>query len=119
MTLKIIKTKKDYLLALKRFETIFQSKEGTKESDEVNVLALLIKEYEDVHYVIKNPSAIDAIKYRMEQQGLSNKDLAGILGSSSRVSEIFNKKRKLTLEMIRKLHLKLNIPLELLVYNYR
>ncbi len=118
MQLKIIKTKKDYLHSLERFEEIFQAKTGTKESEEADVLALLIKEYEDKHYLIKNPDPLEAIKYRMEQQGLTNTDLAQILGYKSRVTDLFNKHRKLNLGMVRKLHNKLNIPLETLIREY-
>jgi HTH-type transcriptional regulator/antitoxin HigA len=118
MELKIVKTKKDYQQSLERFEEIFQAKNGSAESDEADVLALLIKEYEDKHYVINAPSPIEAIKYRMEQQGLTNKDLAQILGFKSRVSDIFKKNRKLNLGMIRKLYHELNIPLETLVREY-
>jgi len=82
------------------------------------VLSLLIKDYEDKQYVIEAPSPIEAIKYRMEQQGLSNKDLAQILGFKSRVTDIFRKNRKLNLAMIRKLHEALHIPLETLVKEY-
>lgn len=118
MTLKILKTKKDYQEALERFEEIFQAKLGTKESDEADVLSLLIREYEDKHFVINAPSPLEAIKYRMEQQGLTNKDLAKILGFKSRVTDIFNKHRKLNLAMVRKLHDKLHIPLETLIREY-
>jgi HTH-type transcriptional regulator/antitoxin HigA len=118
MQLKILKTQKDYFRSLERFEEIFQAKNGSAESDEADILALLIKEYEDKHYVIDSPNPIDAIKYRMEQQGLTNKDLAEILGFKSRVSDIFNLNRKLNLAMIRKLYLELNIPLETLVREY-
>lgn len=118
MQLKILKTKKDYLQSLERFEEIFQAKNGTPESDEADVLALLIKEYEDKRYVLETPNPIDAIKYRMEQQGLTNKDLAAILGFKSRVTDIFNLNRKLNLTMIRKLYSELNIPLETLVREY-
>lgn len=118
MRLKILKTKKDYLKALERFEEIFQAKSGSDESDEADILALLIKGYEDKHYVINAPSPIDAIKYRMEQQGLTNKDLAQILGFKSRVSDIFKMHRKLNLGMIRKLYHELHIPLETLVREY-
>lgn len=118
MALKIIKTKKDYHAALERFEEVFQAKTGTKESDEADVLSLLIRAYEEQYFVINAPSPLDAIKYRMEQQGLSNKDLAEILGFKSRVSDIFNKHRKLSLSMIRKLHNELHIPLEILVKEY-
>ncbi|MCO5950168.1 helix-turn-helix domain-containing protein [Mucilaginibacter flavidus] len=118
MQLKIVKTKKDYEKSLERFEEIFQAKNGSAESDEADVLALLIKEYEDKHFVIDVPNPIEAIKYRMEQQGLTNKDLAQILGFKSRVSDIFKKNRKLNLGMVRKLYHELNIPLETLVREY-
>lgn len=116
--LKILKTKKEYNIALERFEEIFQAKTGSTESDEADVLALLIKEYEDRAYVINTPDPIEAIKYRMEQQGLSNTDLAAILGYKRPVKDLFNKHRKLNLGMIRKLHHKLNIPLKTLVQEY-
>ncbi len=118
MTLKKIKTQKEYREALERFEEIFQAKEGTNKGDEADVLSLLIKDYEDRHYVINAPSPIEAIKYRMEQQGLTTKDLAAILGHKSRVSDIFRKNRKLNLTMVRRLHSHLHIPLETLVKDY-
>ncbi|HCS21591.1 MAG TPA: transcriptional regulator [Bacteroidetes bacterium] len=118
MVLRILKTKKEYLLALERFEEIFNAKVGTPESDEADILSLIIKDYEERHYVIDAPNPIDAIKYRMEQQGLTNKDLAQILGFKSRVSDIFKMNRKLNLTMIRKLHETLHIPLETLVKEY-
>lgn len=118
MKLKIIKTKKEYQAALERFESIFQAKSGTPESDEADVLSLLIKDYEDRYFIINKPDPLEAIKYRMEQQGLTNTDLAKILGYKSRVTDIFNKHRKLNLAMIRKLHEKLHIPLETLVREY-
>lgn len=118
MQLKIIKTKKDYSKALERFEKIFQAKTGTPESDEADVLSLLIKDYEDKHFVIEAPSPLEAIKYRMKEQGLSNSDLAAILGFKSRVTDIFNKNRKLNLGMIRKLNRQLHIPLETLAREY-
>jgi HTH-type transcriptional regulator / antitoxin HigA len=118
MELKIIKTKKDYHDAIKRFEEVFSAQSGTKESNEADVLSLLIKDYEDKHFVIEVPNPIDAIKYRMEQQGLTNSDLARILGYKSRVSDIFHNTRKLSLKMIRKLYIELNIPLETLVKEY-
>lgn len=118
MGLKILKTKKDYLKALGRFEEIFQAKPGSGKSDEADLLALLMREYEDKHYIINAPSPLEAIKYRMEQQGLTNNDLAQILGFKSRVTDIFKKNRKLNLAMIRKLHYELKIPLETLVREY-
>ncbi len=118
MELKIIKTKKNYNASLERFEEIFSAKRGTKESDEADVLSLLIRDYEDKNFVINSPSPLEAIKYRMEQQGLTNQDLAIILGYKSRVSDIFRNNRKLNLQMIRRLNEKLNIPLETLVKEY-
>ncbi len=118
MKFKKLKTKKDYHTALTRFEEIFQAKSGTAESDEADVLSLLLKEYEEKNFVIDIPNPVDAIKYRMEQQGLTNSDLAKILGFKSRVTDIFNKHRKLNLAMVRKLHDQLNIPLETLVKEY-
>lgn len=118
MALKIISSKKEYTAALKRFEEIFQSKTGTPESDEADVLALLIKTYEESYYPIETPDPLSAIQYRMEQQGLSKQDLAQILGFKSRVTDIFNGHRKLNLSMIRKLHTHLNISYETLVQEY-
>ncbi len=118
MKLKILKTKKDYQNALNRFEEIFQSKPGSTESDEADVLSLLLKDYEEKHFVIEAPNPLDAIRYRMEQQGLTNSDLAVILGFKSRVTDLFNKHRKLNITMVRKLHDQLNIPLETLIKEY-
>ncbi len=118
MELKIIKTKKYYHESLARFEEIFSAKHGSKESNEADILALLIKDYENKHFIIDAPTPLEAIKYRMEQQGLSNQDLAKILGYKSRVSDIFHNTRKLNLKMIRKLYETLHIPLETLVKEY-
>ena len=82
------------------------------------MLALVIKDYEDKNFVIASPDPVEAIKYRMEQMNISKKELGEILGFSSRVSDVLNRKRKLTLEMVRNLHEKLNIPLESLVQSY-
>lgn len=114
-TLKKIKTRKDYIEAMALFEEVFLAKEGTKESDLADILSLIIKEYEDKHFVIDATDPIEAIKYRMEQQNLSKKDIGEILGYKSRVSDIFSGRRKLTLEMVKNLHEKLNIPLAALV----
>ncbi len=118
MELKIIKTKKDYHAALERFEEVFSAKTGTKESNEADILSLLIQDYENRHFVIEAPTPIEAIKYRMEQQGLSNRDLAKMLGNKSRVSDIFHSTRKLNLRMIRTLSEKLHISVETLVKEY-
>lgn len=98
-----------------RFSKVFHAKIGSKEGDEAELLSLLIEDYEDRMFPIEVPDPIEAIKYRMEQQGLTKKDIGEILGYKSRVSDIFSGRRKLTIEMIRNLHEKLNIPLAALV----
>lgn len=118
MNIKPIKTKKDYQQALDRLELIFDAKKGTPEGDELEVLGILIDQYENVNFPIDLPDPIEAIKFRMEQLGYSQTDLAKVVGLKSRASEILNKKRKLSLEMIRQLHEKLNIPTDVLVQAY-
>ncbi len=118
MNLKPIKTENDYQKALKRLEEIFDAKIGTAESDETDILGLMIDDYEKKHYPIEAPDPIEAIKIRMEELNLKQKDLADALGGKNRVSEILNRKRKLTLEMIRKLTSKLNISAGVLVNDY-
>lgn len=118
MNLKLIKTKKDYEQALARLEVIFGSKKGTKEGDELEVLGMLIDQYENEQFPIDLPDPIEAIKFRMEQLGYTQNDLAKVVGLKSRASEILNKKRKLSLDMIRQLHEKLNIPTDVLIQAY-
>jgi HTH-type transcriptional regulator / antitoxin HigA len=118
MTVKPIKTKKDYQIALKRLEAIFDAKPGTPMGDELEVLSILIERYENEISRIEYPDPIEAIKFRMEQMGYSQNDLAKVVGLKSRASELLNKKRKLTLEMIRKLHNSLSIPTEVLIQDY-
>ena len=118
MNIKPVKTAKDYKQALVRLEQIFDAKPGTKEGDELEILAILIEKYEDKKYPIDAPDPIEAIKFRMEQLGYKQKDLENIIGYKGRVSEILNKKRKLTLEMIRKIHDALQISTEVLVKEY-
>lgn len=118
MNLKPIKTKKDYEQAVARLEVIFDSKRGTKEGDELEILGILIDQYENEHFPIDLPDPIEAIKFRMEQLGYNQTDLSEIIGLKSRASEILSKKRKLSLEMIRKLHEKLNIPTDVLIQAY-
>src|SRR3972149_213066 len=112
MTIKPIKNKKDYQQALERLELIFDSKKGMPEGDELEILGILIEKYEDEHFPIGFPDPIEAIKFRMEQMGYNQTDLARVVGLKSRASEILNKKRKLTLEMIRLIHDSLRIPTE-------
>src|SRR5690606_25039637 len=104
MTRKPIKTEKDYQDALDRLESIFESKKGSAEGDELEILGILIEKYEDEHFPIGFPDPIEAIKFRMEQMGYTQSDLAKVVGLKSRASEILSRKRKLTLEMIRLLH---------------
>ncbi len=118
MEIEVIKNKTQYHSYLNRFEDIFLAKSNTSEGKEAQLLALVIKDYEDKNFVISSPDPVEAIKYRMEQLNISRKELGEILGFSSRVSDVLNRKRKLTLEMIRNLHEKLNIPLESLVQSY-
>ncbi len=118
MVYKVIKTEKEYQQALTRLEKIFDAKKGTKEGDELDLLSLLIDTYEQQKYPIDLPDPIEAIKFRMDQLGYKQKDLAAVMGLKSRVSEILNKKRKLTLDMIRKLSEELSIPTEILVREY-
>jgi HTH-type transcriptional regulator/antitoxin HigA len=118
MNIKPIKTEQDYQDALNRLETIFDAKSGTSEGDELEILGILIDDYENKHFPIDLPDPIEAIKFRMEQLGYTQNDLSKILGQKSRASEILNKKRKLSLEMIRKLNLTLNIPTNVLIQAY-
>ena len=118
MKIKPIKTEKDYNQALERLEVIFDAKKGTKEGDELEILGILIDNYENEFFPINLPDPIEAIKFRMEQFDYSQNDLATVIGLKSRASEILNKKRKLSLEMIRNLHDKLKIPTEVLIQSY-
>ncbi|KJJ39011.1 helix-turn-helix domain-containing protein [Aequorivita vladivostokensis] len=118
MKIKPIRNEADYQKALERLEVIFDAKRGTEEGDELEILAMVIDNYENENFPIDLPDPIAAINFRMEQMGLKQKDLVKMIGFKSRVSEIMNKKRKLTLEMIRKLNADLNIPTEILIQDY-
>jgi HTH-type transcriptional regulator/antitoxin HigA len=118
MKLRPIKTKKDYQQALERLNVIFDAKKGTPEGDELEILGMLIEQYEDDQFPIDLPDPIEAIKFRMEQLGYSQSDLAKVVGLKSRASEILSRKRKLSLDMIRQLHDKLNIPTDVLIQAY-
>ena len=118
MNIKVIKTEEDYNQALQRLEKIFHAPKNSIEGDEAEILTILIEKYEDENYSIEAPDPIEAILFRMEQMDMTKKDLADVLGYKSRVSEIFSKKRKLNISMIRKLHDKMNIPYESLIANY-
>ncbi len=119
MDIKPIRSETDYQQALERLEIIFDAKIGTPESDEADILGLLIDEFEKKHYPIEAPDPIEAIKIRMEEMQLKQVDLINEIGGKSRVSEVLNKKRKLTLDMIRNLTLKLSLSAGLLISDYK
>jgi len=115
--LKVIKTKKEYENALEKIYLLMQKnlKPNSKQMNELEILSILVEKYEDEHYPIPPPDPIEAIKFRMEQMGLTRSDLAKYIGYKSRVTEILNRKRKLTLPMIKRLHKGLKIPVESLI----
>ncbi|MBQ9539193.1 MAG: DNA-binding protein [Treponema sp.] len=112
---KLIKTEKDYNEALKRIELLFDAEEGSPEAEELELLSALVELYEKEHFPIEAPDPVSAIKFRMEQEGLTNEDMVAYLGSKSRVSEVFARKRNLSISMIRKLVAGLHIPAEVLL----
>ncbi|MEO6166171.1 MAG: helix-turn-helix domain-containing protein [Chitinophagales bacterium] len=118
MNLKPINTKKEYQKAIERLEIIFDAKKGTSDGDELEILGILIDQYENEHFSIDLPDPIEAIKFRIEQLGYSQTDLARVIGLKSRASEILSKKRKLSLNMIRQLNDKWNIPSDVLIQVY-
>ncbi len=115
MDIRPIKTEQDYNTAVSRIEELWGAKKDTPEGDELDLLVTLVEAYEIKYYPIAPPDPIDAIKFRMEQMGMTNSDMVQYLGSQSRVSEILNKKRKLTLSMIKSLYKGLKIPAEILL----
>ncbi|APP09221.1 DNA-binding protein (plasmid) [Vibrio harveyi] len=119
MQVKPIKTVDDNRAALARIEQLWDAEPNTPEGDELEVLATLVEAFEDAHYPIAPPDPIEAIKFRMEQQGLEDKDLVPFLGTRSRVTEVLKRQRRLTINMIRKLHEGLRIPLDSLVKEYQ
>lgn len=113
--LKPIRTETDYLEALAEVDKLWGSKSGTTRGDRLEVLATLINAYEAKHYPIDPPDPVEAIKFRMEQQGLTRKDLEPIFGTRNRTSEILNRRRGLSIEMIRQLHERLGISADVLI----
>ena len=113
--LKPIRTRDEYKAALSVLERLFDAKPDTVEGRFVEILAVLIEKYEESHFPIEAPTPIEAIKFRMEQLGWSNKELAVLLGGRNRVSEILNQKRDLSLHMIRVLYKKMGVPAESLI----
>jgi len=115
MNIRPIKSERDYELALQRIDALMEASSGTPEGDELDVLATIVGAYEDKHFPIDLPDPVEAILFRMEQMGLQRKDLEPLLGGRSKVSEVLNRKRGLSIRMIRELHATMNIPLENLV----
>jgi len=118
MNITPIKTAEDHQNALARIDELWDAKPNTEAADELDILVTLVEAYEEAQYRIEAPDPVEAIKFRMEQEGLSDADLVPFLGQRSRVSEVLNRKRRLTLPMIRRLHTELHIPLECLVSDY-
>lgn len=115
MDIRPIKTEQDYDTAIQRIEELWGAKKDSPEGDEFDLLVTLVESYEMKHYPIAPPDPVDAIKFRMEQMGMTNSDMVKYIGSQSRVSEILNRKRKLTLRMIKSLYKGLKIPAEILL----
>jgi HTH-type transcriptional regulator/antitoxin HigA len=115
MEIRPIKTKADYRAVLKEIETLMAARAGTPEGERLDVLVTLVEAYEKKHYRFDLPDPVEAIKFRMEQSGLAPKDLVPMIGQINRVYEVLNRKRPLTLQMIRRLHRDLGIPAESLI----
>lgn len=113
--LKPVRSETDYEAALAEVERLWGAKSGTPDGDRLDVLATLIEVYEEKHHLMDPPDPIEAIKFRMEQQGLSRKDLEPIIGTRGRVAEVLNRRRGLSIEMIRNLHEQLGISAEVLI----
>jgi len=113
--LKPIRTEADYEAALEEVERLWGAKSGTQDGDLLDVLATLIEVYEAKHYPMDPPDPVEAIQFRMEQQGLTRKDLEPIFGTRNRTSEILNRRRGLSIEMIRQLHERLGISADVLI----
>ena len=118
MNIKPIKNEADYDMALSRIDALMNAKSGSPEGDELDILVTLVGKYEAEHYPIDTPNPIEAIRFRMDQYDLKDKDLIPYIGQSGRVSEVLGFKRKLTLTMIRNLHTGLQIPTESLIQDY-
>jgi HTH-type transcriptional regulator/antitoxin HigA len=119
MDIKPIRGEADYERALRRVEELWNSREGSAESDELGILATLIEAYEQEHYLIELPDPIEAIKFRLEQKGKDSRALIGVIGQRTRVYEVMQGKRPLSLNMIRNLHEEFDIPAEVLIQPVR
>ena len=117
MNIKILKNEAEYKAALVRMDALMDAATGSPEEEELELLAVLVEKYEQEHYPIEHPDPVEAIKFRMEQEGLEPKDMIKYLGSQSKVSEVLNYKRSLSLAMIRELNQGLGIPAEVLLQN--
>lgn len=115
MEIKPIKTEQDYNLSISRIEALWGAAKDTPEGDELDLLVTLVESYEMKHYPIAPPDPVDAIKFRMEQMGMTKDDMVQYLGSQSRVSEVLNRKRKLSLKMVKSLYKGLKIPADILL----
>jgi HTH-type transcriptional regulator/antitoxin HigA len=115
MEIKPIRTERDYERALREVERLMDAKPGTADEDRLDVLATLVDAYEGKHFPIDPPDPIEAIRFRLEQQGLDPSALVGVIGGRSRVYEVMKGKRALSLEMIRRLHERFGIPAEVLI----
>lgn len=117
--IKPIRTKADHKRALTEIEQLWGAKSGTADGDRLDVLATLIEAFEKEHYPMDPPDPIEAIRFRMESQGLTRKDLETMIGTRTRVAEVLNRKRSLSIGMIRRLHSELGIPAEVLIRSSR
>ncbi len=115
MDIKPIKTERDYQRALREIDKLMDAKPNTRQGDHLDVLATLVTAWEEKHYPIEPPDAVAAIRFAMEQRGLARRDLEPFIGSRARVAEVLNRKRPLTLPMIRRLHAGLGIPADALI----
>jgi len=118
MTLRTLKTEADYREALAEIESVFNAGANTPEADRLDVLAMLVEAYEEEHYPIPAPDPVAALEYYMDSRGLTRRDLEPYLGSRARVAEILNRKRGLSIEMIRRLHQGLGISADILIQPY-
>lgn len=118
MEIKPIKTENDYINSIKRIEELWGAKKDSAEGDELDLLCTLVESYEIHHCPVTAPDPIDAIQFRMEQMGITKSDLAKYLGAQSRVSEVLNRKRQLTLKMVKSLYNDLKIPADVLLKNH-
>lgn len=115
MNIKLIHTEADYQVALQRIRNLWDAPEGTPEAEELEILVMLVNRYEEEHYPIEEPDPIEYIKIRMEELGLRQEDLVPYMGNKGNVSKVLNRKRPLSLEMIRNLHREFRFPLEVLI----